>query len=547
MKKRILAVSMLLTLAGLSGSLLAADTMKAGSLAANPVIWADVPDPDVIRVGDTFYMVSTTMHLMPGCPVMRSTNLVDWEVIGYVFDKLTDNPRYNFEEGTAYGRGQWATSLRYHDGMFYVLFSPNDAPYRSYIYRAADPAGEWELVSRTDHFHDSSLFFDDDGRVYVYSGGGRINLRELNPDLSGVKEGGMNEYVILPNADETGLHEGSRVVKHNGKYYAFIISWPGGKPRRQLCYRADNITGPYEKMVVLESAFGGFPYAGQGCMVDDKDGNWWAVIFQDRGAVGRVPTLMPVRWTDGWPMLGDESGSIPASLCRMADGAGRGAVVSSDEFDGDALSIDWQWNHCPVDSAWTLSSRPGYLRLHTSRLVSSIFDAPNTISQRMEGPCCSAAVRLDLSGMLDGDVAGFGAFNGDSRLLSVMQKGGERFLVMHTPSVRLDGKDKRIVGVDDREFARVRLDRPEVYLRIDGDFRPGRDMATFYWSTDGDSWTPIGESFKMVYDFRRMFMGSRYAIYNYATANTGGHVDVDWFRYKKVVNDIIDDLGKEGN
>ncbi len=165
----------------------------------------------------------------------------------------------------------------------------------------------------------------------------------------------------------------------------------------------------------------------------------------------------------------------------------------------------------------------------------------------MEGPCCSAAVRLDLSGMLDGDVAGFGAFNGDSGLLSVMQKGGERFLVMHTPSVRLDGKDKRIVGVDDREFARVRLDRPEVYLRIDGDFRPGRDMATFYWSTDGDSWTPIGESFKMVYDFRRMFMGSRYAIYNYATANTGGHVDVDWFRYKKVVNDIIDDLGKEGN
>ena len=174
----------------------------------NPVIWADVPDPDVIRVGEDYYMVSTTMHLMPGCPVLHSRDLVNWETIGYVFDRLEDTPRYDLNEGTVYGKGQWATSIRYHDGNFYVLFSPNDEPYRSYIYKASDPAGKWTLVSRTPHFHDSSLLFDDDGRVYVFYGGGDIRLRELNPDLSDVKEGGIDQVVIRPDSTETGLHEG---------------------------------------------------------------------------------------------------------------------------------------------------------------------------------------------------------------------------------------------------------------------------------------------------------------------------------------------------
>ena len=138
------------------------------SSVENPVLWADVPDPDVIRVGDDFYMVSTTMHLMPGCPVMHSKDLVNWRTIGYVFDRLEDTPRYDLEGGTVYGKGQWATSIRYRDGRFYVLFSPNDQPYKSYIYTTTDPAGKWELLARTDHFHDASLLLDDDGRNYVF-------------------------------------------------------------------------------------------------------------------------------------------------------------------------------------------------------------------------------------------------------------------------------------------------------------------------------------------------------------------------------------------
>ncbi len=236
----------------------------------NPMLWADVPDPDVTRKGDTFYLMSTTMHLMPGAPVMASKDLVHWEPVSYVFDTIDETPRYNMEGGTVYGRGQWATSIQYHDGMFWVYFSPNDEPWRSFIYKTTDPAKGWELHSRMRHFHDGDLLFDDDGRVYIFYGNGSVC--ELEPDLSGVKEGGIDQKLFELDDEETGLHEGSRVVKHDGKYYLIIISSPGGKPRRQLCYRADKITGPWEKKIILEDNFAGFPYAAQGGIVEAEDG-----------------------------------------------------------------------------------------------------------------------------------------------------------------------------------------------------------------------------------------------------------------------------------
>ena len=273
------------------------------TMVTNPMLWADVPDPDVIRVGDYYYMVTTTMHLMPGAPVMRSTDLAHWETVSYLFDRLTDSPKYDMNEGTVYGRGQWATSLKYHNGMFYALFAPNDNPGGdTYIYKTPDPTQGWTLHSRLKHFHDASLFFDDDDRVYVFSGTGR--LQELNKDLTGLKPGGLDATVVRNDDEDNGLLEGSRVIKHNGKYYLLMISWPRGGKRRQLCYRADNIAGPYEKKKILEDNFAGFPYVGQGTIVDGADGNWYGIIFQDRGGVGRVLTLSPCRWIDGWPMLG---------------------------------------------------------------------------------------------------------------------------------------------------------------------------------------------------------------------------------------------------
>ncbi len=512
------------------------DTTESPNLTVeNPIIWADVPDPDVIRVGDDFYMVSTTMHLMPGCPVMHSKDLVNWETIGYVFDRLEDTPRYDLQDGTVYGKGQWATSLRYRDGIYYLLFSPNDEPFKSYIYSATDPAGEWKLIARSNHFHDASLLLDDDGRVYVFHGSGDIHLQELKADLSGVKEDGVNAVVIHPDADERGLHEGSRVIKHNGKYYAFVISWPQGKPRRQLCYRSDKITGPYEKMVVLESEFGGFPYVGQGCLVDDADGNWWGVIFQDRGGVGRILTLNPATWINGWPMLGDSLGHVPATIGKKVVPLANAGVVQSDDFNDGCKNILWEWNHNPDDSLWSLDERPGWLRLHTGAKTDNAFVARNTITQRMEGPKCEGTVKLDISGMKKGDCAGFAAWNGDAGLLTITDLGdGKRHLKAQSSSVAIGEPNHSVTGVTTDDIESVPLDGNDLWLRINADFRPGSDMATFAYSTDGNNWNTIGKPFKMKFDYLRFFMGTRFAIFNYSTTGDGGYIDVDSFNYRKI-------------
>jgi len=288
----------------------------------NPMLWADVPDPDVIRVGDTYYLVSTTMHLMPGAPVMASKDLKNWQTVGYIFDRLTDSPKYDLQDGTVYGRGQWATSLKYHNGRFYALLAPNEqgAMGDTYIFTAEKAEGPWSVLSRMRHFHDCSLFFDDDGRVYVIYGTGE--LMELKPDLSDVIEG-THQQIFQREADEKGLLEGSRMIKHNGKYYLLMIShtYAPGRHRREVCYRADDIHGPYEKQVILESEFGGFSYEAQGTIVDSPDGDWYGIIFQDRGGVGRVLTVMPCRCRR-------QASSVPTtSLPRSSASTGSGTTT----------------------------------------------------------------------------------------------------------------------------------------------------------------------------------------------------------------------------
>lgn len=505
---------------------------KAGMATfTNPVLWADLPDPDVIRVGDYFYMMSTTMHLMPGAPVMRSRDLVNWELTGYLFDKLNETPKYDMEDGTVYGRGQWATSIRYHDGKFYALFSPNDVPYRSFIFTTDDPMKGWTLHSRMQHFHDASLFFDDDGRVYVFSGTGQ--LTELEPDLSAVKKGGVDTTLAVRDAEETGLLEGSRALKYNGKYYLLMISWPNGGKRRQLCYRADKITGPYEKKVILCDNYAGFPYVGQGTIVDDAQGNWYGWIFQDRGAIGRVPTLSPCRWVDGWPIIGDAEGHVPTTMTLPLKADKKMPLVVDDEFSKGKMKLQWQWNHNPVDEAYSLTERKGYLRLKTNKVVQSVFEARNTLTQRMEGPKCSGVVAMDVSRMADGDRAGFSAFNDHAGLLEVARDGEAFTLSMKVEDVRFD-RDKRVTGVESKVGGTVDLGKArKVYLRIDADFRLGQDLATFFYSLDGKDWTPLGEAVKMRFDFRKFFMGTKFGIFNYATKAAGGYVDVDYFRYDK--------------
>lgn len=542
----------------------------------NPVINADVPDISVCKVQDTYYMVSTTMHLMPGAPIMKSKDMVNWEIISYVFDRIDDGPRYNLEGGaTVYGQGQWASSIRYHMGKFYVWFTANGAPGKGFVYSADKAEGPWTLVARPPHMHDGSLFFDEDGMVYMFCENGR--LKQLDPQTFEPLKGGIDKQLFERDAEERGsLLEGSSVIKHNGKYYLCMISMKWGvqgRFRREVCYRADNIEGPYEKKIILETPFETYGGVGQGCLVgdDQSDKGWMALIFQDRGGIGRVPCTLPVTWIDGWPMVGEFTGKInnavteskgdnPSGDIRLDKRAYKTpsdlskkhpsvkGIIGSDEFDlpveamnrmnkgsyhaNMGLKLYWQWNHNPIDEAWSLTERPGFIRLKTARVVDNLNVAPNTLTQRMSGPECTGAIAMDISKMKDGDICGFAAYNGDSGVLRIVKKGGKTVLQL-TEEKAVFKQPRNIDRVDVEVLEEVKLKGKMVYLKIHGDFNPGRDMASFSYSTDGENWKSIGREVAMRFDYTRHFMGTKFAIFNYATKKLGGYVDVDWFHFEE--------------
>ena len=203
------------------------------------------------------------------------------------------------------------------------------------------------------------------------------------------------------------------------------------------------------------------------------------------------------------------------------------------------MKWQWQWNHNPIREAWSLKARKGWLRLCTPCVVDNLYSAPNTVSQRMEGPQCSGSVCIDFSKMRDGDRAGFAAFNGHSGVLVISREAGRTTLAMQAQTVHLSDAHQpdnkhAVTSVDVDEKECVLLKGKRVHLRIDGDFQLNRDIATFQYSTDGRHWMNIGEPFQMRFDFTRLFMGTRYAIFNYATRQTGGYVDIDYFTYSRV-------------
>jgi beta-xylosidase len=499
----------------------------------NPVIWADVPDPALLRVGDTYYMSSTTMHMSPGLPIMKSKNLVNWEILNYAYDRLVENDAMNLENGkNTYGRGSWASSLRHHDGTYYVTtFSSTDN--RTHVYRTEDiEKGGWKENAFEPSLHDHSLFFDDDGRVYMLYGVGDLRLVELNPDLSGIKAGGFND-VVIPKASAVAggdimlPAEGSQLLKVGGKYYVMNITWPRGGMRTQIVHRADRITGPYEGRVVLQDRG-----IAQGCLIDAPDGRWFAMLFQDNGSVGRCPWLVPVRWEDGWPVLG-AGGKAPDTLDIADNGRGLANLAVSDEFDrkpGEALLSAWQWNHNPDPRFWSVGARRGFLRLTAGRTDSSVLEARNTLTQRTFGPVCSGITKIDVAGMKNGDCAGMIALQRNYGFVGVKMEGGRKRIVMvrSVPDPSGPGRGGR---PSDRieEAESVPLTRSTVHLKIDCDFRERTDKAYFYYSPDGKTWNRIGPALQMAYTLPH-FMGYRFGLFHFAGESAGGYTDFDFFR-----------------
>lgn len=489
--------------------------------AQNPIIWADVPDMSMIRVGDTYYMSSTTMHMNPGVPIMKSTDLVNWELVSYAYESLADIDAMNLENGKhAYGRGTWASCLRFHNNKYYLsTFSSTTG--KTYIFSTNSIENEsWEQISFEPSYHDNSLFFDTDGRTYLVWGNGKLFVAELNPDLTGIKEG--SERVLIENASAPAGEnimlgaEGSQLFKINGKYYLFVITWPRGGMRTVVVHRADDMNGPWEGRVVLQDKG-----VAQGGVIDTPDGRWFAYLFRDFGAVGRIPYLVPLVWENEWPVLGID-GTVPDSLDLPASKGLMPGIVASDDFsrkDADRdLPLVWQWNHNPVNELWSVREREGYLRLKTRKIVAELQQARNTLTQRTFGPQSSAEILVEVTGMNEGDNAGICAFQRKYGQVGVKIENGKRCIVMisnqtDTPT----------------EVESIALNSDKVYLKVECDYRNRADLAHFYYSLDGKEWNKIGNQLKMEYTLMEHFMGYRFGLYNYATQKPGGYADFDYF------------------
>lgn len=344
-----MAAAMTITMVPVSGMAQTSGTAVESGKFSNPVIYADVPDIDMIRVNDTYYMVSTTMHLSPGCPIMKSKDLVNWEIVNYVYDILGDTDAMNLRNGESmYGNGQWAASLQYHNNKYYVAFNSNTTGH-AYIYTTDDiEKGSWTKTELAKSYHDMALFFDGDTPYIVY-GSGEIKYVELSKDLSGEKAGGKSGTLFSLNSGDDaekfggGLpFEGTHVMKKDGYYYVFNICWPEGKPRIEVCHRSKSfIDGTWEAKEILNANFsnnGTNAGVAQGGLIDTKDGKWYGFMFQDHRAIGRTPILTDCTWIDGWPMLGkDGDGKTVEPVMELPVGGSESkSLVKSDEFYNDA-------------------------------------------------------------------------------------------------------------------------------------------------------------------------------------------------------------------
>ena len=496
---------------------------------SNPLFYDEFSDPDMIRVGRDFYLTGTTMHSMPGLPILHSRDLVNWDFVAYALDRLDLGPAFRLEDGRGvYGQGIWAPCFRFHNGTFYIFSNVNGQT--TQLFRATQPSGPWTRTPMKRSLHDLTVLFEDGGKAYVVWGYRGIRLAQLADDLTDIVPGSERE-IIPPSA---GMGEGLHLYKISGKYY-LTSAWYLDEMRMPTA-RADTLSGPWEvnqnvsrgedfgfaqgyrvgpvpRSAALRAPFKITPPASnsagrlaihQGGIVDTPTGEWWGFSMMDANSVGRLTCLSPVTWKDGWPYFG-----LPGNLGRtprvwVKPNTGSKDSVHApyrrdDDFSQTRLQPVWQWNHVAADGKWSLTERPGFLRLHAMP-AESLWSARNSLTQRAVGPRSILTVILEAAGMRPGDVAGLALFNRPYAWLGV-EPGDSGFTLAHF--------DEQAGG-----GTRIPIANSRVWLRADCDYL--RDAAQFSYSLDGKAFVKIGGPFIMAYGLIT-FQGIRYSLFSYNT------------------------------
>ena len=477
----------------------------------NPVLYGDYPDPDIIRVGSDFYLATTTFANVPGIEVLHSKDLINWEIAGYALTTIDIDPRYSMIGGTRYAQGVWAPCLRWNKGTFYIIDNVQGAG--TVVCRATNPAGPWKTNRLDGYLYDPGLMFDDDGTPLVYHGtGGHISVAVLNADLTKV--------LSVAPAYTLKDGEGSHAYKINGMYYVFNSVF--GEYPVLLCSRSSSSTGPFTTITACDNHV---PWASphQGGIVQIPNGDWWGFSLNEGHSVGRDLWVGPVTWRDNWPYFGSpDSPSIPTTNPKPRVGKSRILhLPASDEFKGRKLGLQWQWNHNPDDSKWSLTARRGFLRLST-QTAPNFSNARNTLTLRTEGPRCTGVVKIDTSHLEPGDRAGLCLLEGNFGYLAVYKDAnGQRLVRVVNENGKLGQPSEDITDTVDR------LNSTTLWLRVSCDFETQK--AQFSYSTTGREFTQVGGDFPMHFTLTT-FQGERFGIFSYNPAGSKGWLDVDYFR-----------------
>jgi arabinoxylan arabinofuranohydrolase len=553
--------------------------LTANARFQNPMLFSDVPDQDIIRVGDTYYMVSTTMHFAPGCGIMKSKDLVNWEIVNYAYDELDVGDNFRLLNGKSeYSQGSWAANLRYdpYEKMFYMIMTCNTTG-KTYFYVTDDiENGRWH-VSQTDKCYDPGLLFDDNGKEvkkYVLHPADTFDdhamyLREMHVDdqwnVTVSERRMVLPYAQLENPARGLRAEGYHGYKIGDYYYIFMIQGCDGQ-RQEIVWRTrDLFSGKWESRLV----FGGEMVdadgkvvmknngIGQGGVVQAKDGRWWCTLFKDYGSLGRMPVWLPMTWSkDGWPLVGTgkttselpEGKNMTTPLVVDLPAQKSIGIVQNDEFDTwkpkksqsrfgwrwensilgnqqqGRLKPVWQWNHIPDPNGWSLTERKGWLRLKTTAVVRNIREARNTLTQRTFGPVCQGEVLLDASQLKEGDYAGLSCYQNRYAFIGVTKLNGELIVVMQKALEKNDAMGRLV------ELAEL-SGTTRVWLRVNCDFRDMTDKMNFHYSIDGKNWQQLGDTPRMHYDWPD-FCGYRFALFHFATEEAGGIADFDFFHVR---------------
>lgn len=542
-----------------------------GTFDNDAMMDSDTPDPRIICHEGAFYMLSTSMHFSPGIPVMKSYDLVNWEVVNYVYNIMDDYDNLAMRDGKYdYGAGSWAPSLTYNprDEHFYVSHTSNTSG-KTYFYKTDDiENGVWEQIVCDTFFHDASLFFDDDGTPYMFYGSGSILVAELKQDFSGM-EGSPKTIITAAMTTEVAgsantFLEATHAYKVNDTYYVFMCGWPSGMTKVQYVFKSQTIDAGYEGKLLINDDMGRGEGAAQGGILPMPDGSYMGFFMHRRGAAGRGVVLTQCVFDEeGWPVVTENDSKkikrimkIPVegtfekkSIVNSYDfnnGETRPSYTCQDQYNdpagkepgrytynGSNLKLGFEWNHNPDNRYWSLTERPGYLRLTNGSLAANgvVTGARNVLTTRTFGPESTGSIAMDISEMKDGDVAGLAAFNRLYAYCGVKMEDGQKSVIYRTkvndenPGA-FDNNDEWAETV----IAPVPEDVTRVYVKLYNDYKVyGNERAYFSYSLDGESWVNTNMSRKVDFGYPQHFVGYRFGIFNFATQETGGYVDFDYF------------------